>query len=171
MSCQRTISRGWAFACRRSMPARTKPPYQNNRADMPIDPALFLLDGHGVITGWTGAAETASGHQPQELRGLGFDRLFSTGAPAGGIEAALRTARRNGRFTTAGWFTPKNGSRVQMKLLLEPLRSRERGIEGFAATLGEPALGDGEQKFRMLVQGVTDYAIYMVDPQGYITNW
>jgi len=161
------------------MPARAKPRYQNNQADTPIASALFLLDRHGVITGWTGAAEAASGHQPRELRGLGFERLFSTGTPAGGVEAVLRIARRNGRFSGAGWFTPKDGSRAQMNLTVEPLRSTERGTEGFAATLGElagrqqgePALGDGEQKFRLLVQGVTDYAIYMIDPQGYITNW
>jgi diguanylate cyclase (GGDEF)-like protein/PAS domain S-box-containing protein len=28
-----------------------------------------------------------------------------------------------------------------------------------------------EEKFRLLVQGVTDYAIYMLDPKGYVTNW
>jgi PAS domain S-box-containing protein len=28
-----------------------------------------------------------------------------------------------------------------------------------------------EQQFRLLVQGVTDYAIYMLDPQGRVSNW
>ena len=35
----------------------------------------------------------------------------------------------------------------------------------------ESALTDGEQQFRLLVQGVVDYALYMLDPQGNITNW
>ena len=30
---------------------------------------------------------------------------------------------------------------------------------------------ESERKFRLLVQGVTDYAIYMLDPEGVITNW
>jgi PAS domain S-box-containing protein len=30
---------------------------------------------------------------------------------------------------------------------------------------------ESEQRFQLLVQGVTDYAIYMIDPQGRITNW
>ena len=30
---------------------------------------------------------------------------------------------------------------------------------------------ENERKFRLLVQGVTDYAIYMLDPEGVITNW
>jgi len=30
---------------------------------------------------------------------------------------------------------------------------------------------ESERRFRLLVQGVTDYAIYMLDPQGHVTNW
>jgi PAS domain S-box-containing protein len=33
------------------------------------------------------------------------------------------------------------------------------------------ALVESERQFRMLVLGVTDYAIYMLDPEGYVTNW
>jgi PAS domain S-box-containing protein len=33
------------------------------------------------------------------------------------------------------------------------------------------ALQASEQHFHMLVQGVKDYAIYMLDPQGHITSW
>ena len=32
-------------------------------------------------------------------------------------------------------------------------------------------LEESERRFRILVDGVTDYAIYMLDPEGYITNW
>ena len=35
----------------------------------------------------------------------------------------------------------------------------------------DEALIASEQRFRLLVQGVRDYAIYMLDPQGRITNW
>jgi PAS domain S-box-containing protein len=30
---------------------------------------------------------------------------------------------------------------------------------------------DSDQQFRLLVDGVTDYAIYMLDAQGYVTSW
>ena len=32
-------------------------------------------------------------------------------------------------------------------------------------------LADSERRFRLLVEGVSDYAIYMLDPEGIITNW
>jgi PAS domain S-box-containing protein len=153
------------------MAGRTKPANQN-KAVMPADAILFLLDRHGVITGWTGAAETATGYEPRDLRGMSLDRLFATVAPA-----ALRIARRNRRFSGGGWLLPRDGSRVQARLVVEPLRTEGR-TECFAATVSDLtaqrsgiALAESEHEFRMLVQGVIDYAIYMIDPQGYITNW
>jgi PAS domain S-box-containing protein len=158
------------------MAGRTKPPNQN-KAVMPADAILFLLDRHGVITGWTGAAETATGYEPRDLRGMSLDRMFVAAAPAGSVEAALRIARRNRRFSGGGWLLPRDGSRVQARLVVEPLRTEGR-TECFAATLSDLtvkgsgiALAESEHKFRMLVQGVIGYAIYMIDPQGYITNW
>ncbi|HYY61808.1 MAG TPA: PAS domain S-box protein, partial [Burkholderiales bacterium] len=35
----------------------------------------------------------------------------------------------------------------------------------------ERALRQSEDQFRILVSGVTDYAIYMLDPQGRVTSW
>jgi PAS domain S-box-containing protein len=33
------------------------------------------------------------------------------------------------------------------------------------------ALRESERRFRLFIQGVTDYAIYMLDPEGSISNW
>jgi PAS domain S-box-containing protein len=35
----------------------------------------------------------------------------------------------------------------------------------------QEALMESEWRFRMVIQGVTDYAIFMLDRDGYITNW
>lgn len=43
-----------------------------------------------------------------------------------------------------------------------------------ALPIAKPAtipLTDDEQQFRLLVQSITDYAIYMLDPHGYVRNW
>src|SRR5919202_5124106 len=33
------------------------------------------------------------------------------------------------------------------------------------------ALRQSQERFRLLVEGVKDYAIFMLDPYGYITTW
>ena len=45
----------------------------------------------------------------------------------------------------------------------------EQRAEQLAASVSR--LEETEQKFRLLVEGVTDYAIYMLDPTGHVVNW
>src|SRR5205809_5737069 len=39
------------------------------------------------------------------------------------------------------------------------------------AAASSPALDQGEQRFRLLVEGVKDYAIFMLDPEGRVLTW
>jgi PAS domain S-box-containing protein len=50
--------------------------------------------------------------------------------------------------------------------LEERVAERTREVE---ETFGK--LHETERRFRILVQGVTDYAIFMLDPKGFVTNW
>jgi PAS domain S-box-containing protein len=159
------------------MADRPQTPHPDN-PDTPIGSALLLLDRQGAVTGWNSAAVTAIGYDADELHGLAFDRLFTTGAPLANIAAVLRIADRNGRFSGRGWFTRKNGGRVEALLTIEAIYGKKETVAGFAATLGdraaqrqsEAAIADSEQQLRMLLQGVVDFAIYLLDPRGYISN-
>jgi PAS domain S-box-containing protein len=159
------------------MADRPQTPHPDN-PDTPIGSALLLLDRQGAVTGWNSAAITAIGYDADELHGLAFDRLFTTGVPPGDIAAVLRIADRNGRFSGRGWFTRKNGGRVEALLTIEAIYGKKETVAGFAATLGdraaqrqsEAAIADSEQQLRMLLQGVVDFAIYLLDPRGYISN-
>jgi PAS domain S-box-containing protein len=35
----------------------------------------------------------------------------------------------------------------------------------------EKDLYESERNFRLLVEGITDYAVYLLDPEGRVTNW
>ena len=60
-----------------------------------------------------------------------------------------------------------------------PIRDPQGNLVGFAKITRditakreqEKALYESEERFRMLVQGVRDYAIYMLDTEGRVTNW
>ena len=45
----------------------------------------------------------------------------------------------------------------------------ESDTQVLADTAGK--LKESEETFRLLVQNVTDYAIFMLDPDGYVANW
>ncbi len=62
------------------------------------------------------------------------------------------------------------------KVLHSEIEQRKRVEEALRRDITErrkteEALMESEWRFRMLVQGVTDYAIYMLDRDGCITNW
>ena len=38
-------------------------------------------------------------------------------------------------------------------------------------TIDSSALGQSEERYRLLVEGVRDYAIFMLDPTGHVLTW
>src|SRR5215211_5426607 len=57
--------------------------------------------------------------------------------------------------------------------LIDALRSaRDRAEQGTREARGhEESLRESEKRFRLMVEGVKDYAIFMLDPEGHVTTW
>lgn len=92
---------------------------------------------------------------------------------------ALKSAEQSGRFEGEGWRIRKDGTRLWALVIIDPIRADDGTLIGFAKVTrdlterkaAEQALRQSEQQFSLLVQGVTDYALYMLDPNGVITTW
>jgi PAS domain-containing protein len=73
----------------------------------------------------------------------------------------------------------KDGSRFWAEVTITPLYDASGALKGYAKVTRdmterhatEERLRESERRFRLLVQGVTDYAIYMLSPQGEISSW
>jgi PAS domain S-box-containing protein len=73
----------------------------------------------------------------------------------------------------------KDGGRFWADVLIDPIRAPSGELVGFAKVTrdlterrrAEDALRLNERQFRMLVQAVTDYAIYRLDLDGRVVNW
>ena len=144
------------------------------------DYAVYMLDKDGYVATWNPGARRFKGYEPHEIVGQHFSRFFTEEDRAAGVpQRALQTAATEGRFETEGWRIRKDGTRMWAHVVVDPIIDDSGTLVGFAKITRditerkstEQALFESEQRFRMLVQGVHDYAIYMLDPAGVVTNW
>ena len=145
-----------------------------------VDYAIYMLDPNGFVTSWNAGAERIKGFATEEVIGKHFSIFYTEEDRVGGAPAkVLDTARREGRFAGEGWRVRKDGTRFWASVVVDRIDADDGKLIGFAKITrdmteqreAQQALLQAEARFRILVQGVTDYAIFMLDPEGRITNW
>ena len=145
-----------------------------------VDYAIYMLDPKGFVTSWNAGAERIKGFQTDEIVGQHFSKFYTEEDRAAGMpQKVLETVKREGRFEGEGWRVRKDGSRFWAHVVVDRIQDENGKLIGFAKITRDMtdkretqrALLEAEQRFRLLVQGVTDYSIFMLDPEGLVTNW
>jgi len=148
--------------------------------DALTDHAIFMLDPEGRVASWNAGAERVKGYTREEILGEHFSRFFPLDARRKGLpERLLEEARVHGRVESEGWRVRKDGSRFWTMAALHAIKDAKGKLIGFAKVTrdmtaqreAQQAVLESERRFRLLVDGVIDYAIYMLDTNGTITNW
>jgi PAS domain S-box-containing protein len=144
------------------------------------DYAIYMLDSEGFVSSWNSGARRFKGYEEPEILGKHFSTFYTEEDRRAGLpRTVLETASREGRFEGEGWRVRKDGTRFWAHIIVDPIRDASGRLIGFAKVTRDlterlrsaERLRQSEEQFRRLVQGVTDYAIYMLDPDGRITNW
>ena len=144
------------------------------------DYAICMLDTNGVVTNWNAGAERLKGYTADEIIGQHFSKFYTREERAKGVPGrVLETAVREGRSETEGWRQRKDGSRFWASVVVDAIRNSAGELEGFAKITrditerqaAQEALRESERQFRLLVAGVTDYALFMLDPNGIVISW
>jgi hypothetical protein len=144
------------------------------------DYAIFALDPDGYILSWNAGAQRFKGYTADEIIGKHFSIFY----PPEKIEERfpqfeLKEAARVGRFEDEGWRIRKDGSRFWANVVITALHDPSGRLVGYAKVtrdlterrMAEEALRESEERFRLIVQSVRDYAIFMLDPTGHISTW
>ena len=144
------------------------------------DYAIFALDPKGYVLSWNAGAERVKGYTADEVIGKHFSLFYPRDLVTQRFpDFELRTAANTGRFEDEGWRIRKDGTRFWANVIITALRGVDGTLIGFAKVTrdltrrrdAEQALRRSEEIFRLLVSGVKDYAIFMLDPLGRIETW
>ena len=144
------------------------------------DYAIFMLDTSGHVVTWNPGAERIKGYSGVEIIGQHFSRFYrSEDLGEGKPQQEIELAQKNGCARVEGWRVRKNGSRFWAAVVITALHDKTGKLVGFGNVVrdltdqktAEERLRQSSEQFRRLIEGVEEYAIYMLDPSGRVTTW
>ncbi|HJV63192.1 MAG TPA: PAS domain S-box protein [Albitalea sp.] len=144
------------------------------------DYAIFMLDPNGIVVSWNAGAQRINGYAAEEIIGQHFSKFYPPAALAvGWPEEELRRATAAGRFEDEGWRVRKDGKRFWANVVITPMRGPQGELLGFSKITRdlserrehEERLRQSEEMLRLLVEGVSDHAMFLLDPEGRVLRW
>jgi PAS domain S-box-containing protein len=140
------------------------------------DYAIFILDPDGKVATWNIGAERIKGYKADEIVGKHFSIFYPPeDVAAGKTDRELEIATRTGRFEEQGWRIRKDGSRMWANVTITAMRDPAGKLIGFAKVTRDlttqRAAEEEANRFRLLVESVKDYAIFILDPGGHVLTW
>jgi PAS domain S-box-containing protein len=144
------------------------------------DYAIYMLDPSGFITSWNPGARRFKGYEASEIIGKHFSIFYTNEDRQIGVPTlALYMSAQHDFFENEGWRLRKDGSRFWAHVVINPIRDVSGELVGFSKVTRDlskqesdsAALKQIDCQFKLLVQGATDCAIYMLDLEGRVISW
>jgi PAS domain S-box-containing protein len=144
------------------------------------DYAIFMLTPEGRIASWNSGAQAIKQYTANEAIGRHFSIFYEPAAVASGWpEEELRRSLRDGRFEDEGWRVRKDGTRFWANVVISPLIGASGELLGYSKVTRdlterrrhEEQLRESEERLRLIVNGVKDHAMFLLDAHGVVVSW
>lgn len=144
------------------------------------DYAIFMIDPDGYVKTWNAGAERIKGYTAAEIVGKHFSIFYpEEDVRSNKPQRLLDAAATVGRIEDEGWRVRKDGSKFWADVVLTAIRDESGELLGFGKVVRdlserrrvEDALRRSEERSRIFVEAVQDYAIFMLDTSGHVASW
>jgi len=144
-----------------------------------ISEAIVMLDRDGYISYCNPATKVITGYSPEDLLNKHLTIFYGSSDDAIKAEYELGLSLKKGKFLSEGWRYKKDRRHFWCEMLLSPLYDEQQKLAGYSCVLRdvtekkklEIELRQSEERFRLMVDGVREYAIFMLDTTGHIVSW
>jgi len=145
-----------------------------------VDYAIYMLDPQGHITSWNSGAQQIKGYAAEEVLGRHFSLFYTEDDREQGVpDHVLAIAAREGRYNGEAWRVRRDGSRFRAMVAIDAIRDADGQLLGYAKVTrdvtarweAQSKLEQSERRFRLFAEGAIDYALCMLDRDGFVQDW
>ena len=156
--------------------------------------SIIAVDTKGLITVFNRGAEQMLGYTSEEMVGKQYPATFhldseivargleltaELGKPVQGFDVFVERARDRLPEEREWTYVRKDGKTLAVTLVVTASYDADGAIVGFlgvamdvtARKKVESTLRASEERFRLFVDAVEDYALLTLDPRGYVISW
>src|SRR5437868_4586819 len=135
-----------------------------------IREAILMLDRDGYIQYSNSATSDITGYSSDELFNKSLTILYLSNEDAIKSEYELGLAKKKGKFISEGWKSKKDKTLFWGEMTIFPIYEDNNKLKGYSCILRDVSekkkteleLRQNEERFRLMVESVMDYSIFLL---------